>query len=98
MEDGAKEYVHPLLQKEIRRIESWEEWKQSWEKAATQEEMVGLLHAGFHVGTMYEGFGIQSERVCFYLDVANGYLDQRKFGHAVDAVVVRRWEVAKKSR
>jgi len=65
---------HPLFQKDIREIGSWEEWKGRWEKAALKEELLGLLHCGFSVKHTSD-----VERACLYLEVADGYRDKANF-------------------
>lgn len=63
--------VHPLVERKLKGIENWTEWKQLWEAATHAEQLHGLLHVGFDVDirTYHE----LNERVRFYLAVADGH-------------------------
>lgn len=60
----------------IRKIQSWEEWKELWASTDLSEFLQGLLHIGWNIWIPRheKQFG---ERVCFYLDVADGHNDNR---------------------
>ncbi|KKW17031.1 MAG: hypothetical protein UY56_C0005G0056 [Parcubacteria group bacterium GW2011_GWA1_50_14] len=68
---GSDVGIHPLATRRIVRIENWLEWKRHWLVAGSADELVGLLHVGFskHPRTFEENV----ERICFYLDVADGW-------------------------
>lgn len=61
---------HPLFQKDLRQIDSWEDWKKLWEAATLKETLLELLHCGFSIHDV-----VLSECICLYLDVADGYND-----------------------
>lgn len=63
---------HSLREKKISSIGSWREWKKRWEELENVEELIGLLHCGF--GTRC---GEWAERICFYVNLAYGYRDNR---------------------
>lgn len=68
-----------LFSREIRPIRNWHEWLMRWQVAETIEEMLGLLHVGFSVeiggGGWREPEYELSDRVEFYLTVADGWMD-----------------------
>lgn len=69
------EQVHPLASvKET--IGTWSRWKERWSVTKNVEEMLGLLHCGFTV-TVSGREGI--ERICFYLDIADGHTSLLNF-------------------
>src|SRR5687767_5226686 len=65
---------HLLFGKDIRQIESWEEWKQLWQAATLKETLLELLHCGFSIKDV-----VLSECICLYLEVADGYKDIQNF-------------------
>lgn len=67
VENGST-YVHPLLVGTRSTIGSWDAWRKRWDEASTLEERLGLLHVGFSTE-----LGSLSDRIVFYLDVANGH-------------------------
>ncbi len=64
--------VHPLAA-DMRYISSWEKWKELWLASTHAEIKHSLLHFGWATGG-------GTEKVCLYLDLADGYMDQDNFG------------------
>ena len=60
-------HLHPLLTKELKGIETWEEWLDLWNRNTSFEGAVGLLHY------CPLDRGASSAAVCFCLDVAYGF-------------------------
>jgi len=79
---------HPLFRKDIREIGSWQEWQARWREAVLKEELLGLLHCGFWIKDAN-----QAERVCFYLEVADGYKDEANFELDVEKKRSGSWEL-----
>ena len=71
-----EEAVHPLRKKKIDYIKSWKKCKELWEKATLVEDLHNLLHIGFEIETDGEE---RIERICLYLDIANGCFDHNTF-------------------
>jgi hypothetical protein len=71
------ERTHILLQRELERDLDWERWKKRWNEVKTPEELIGLLHCGFSVSAQYPAGYV--DRVCFYLNVADGYSESESF-------------------
>ncbi len=71
--------VYNLLNREIQPIRNWNEWLERWLLAATIEEMLGLLHAGFNVPLEHSRYGEKEydniDRAVFYLTIADGWAD-----------------------
>lgn len=71
--------IHDLLSKEISPIRNFHRWVQLWEAAATQQEMLGLLHCGFdvpleraaHAERQYD----RIDRYVYYFTIADGWCD-----------------------
>ena len=70
--------INPLLQREIGKIRDWDHWEELWGKASTDDELLGLLHAG--LGKFHE-----SAVVCFYLEIADGYRYESNFRKKEDS-------------
>ncbi len=70
-EGKPKEYVHPLVRKEIGSISDWSHWLRRWEETSDAEILLGLLHTGFSVRTSYPDEVVA--RICFYLEIADGH-------------------------
>ncbi len=68
--------AHPLMNRPIRPILSWDQWLQRWEAVETTNEMISLLHRGFDV-PMNKRYGHEEytheDRVLFYLGIADGW-------------------------
>jgi hypothetical protein len=62
---------HPLVEKQIKGIESWTEWRKLWDAATYAEQLHGLLHIGFNIETRH--YRESNERVRFYLAIADGH-------------------------
>lgn len=65
--------MHPLIEKQMKGIESWTEWKQLWDAALYAEQLHSLLHFGFDVLT--KNGDETNERIQFYLSIADGHSD-----------------------
>lgn len=61
--------VQPL-EKSVRRVQSWKDWKNAWDSTERLEFLHSLLHFGFEAHLEDEEF---TERVLFYLQVAEGW-------------------------
>lgn len=73
---------HPLLEKKIVGIASWEQWLERWRDVTTAEELISLLHYGFDAsGNVYA-------KAAFYLSIADGHADWqgRYMGHRADDI------------
>jgi len=68
-------HTHPLLQKELRRLD-WRGWKKAWEETNDPDLLMGLLHTAFDCST---GPGEWAERVIFLLAVADGHSHLESF-------------------
>lgn len=85
--------THPLFQFKINKIVSWKTWLATWQNQdLTQEQRIGLLHVGFSVpiwSQRYDG-GVQDDnrrgvdRICFYLEIADGYQKKGNFARNDD--------------
>ncbi len=68
---------NPFPVSEFRPIRNWHEWLKLWGAAETIQQMVGLLHCGFDVSIYPHKHGepayLPSDRIVFYLDVADGW-------------------------
>ncbi len=77
--EDRKPDFHNLFTREIRPIRNWLEFLERWQAAATLEEMLGLLHAGFSVSLERYQYGEKEydsiDRVIFYLTIADGWAD-----------------------
>lgn len=69
--------AHPLLEKNIDCIVDWKEWKEHWRKETRADFLHSLLHFGFEVEVYSHEEAV--ERICLYLDIANGAFDYRTF-------------------
>ncbi|TSA44514.1 hypothetical protein D4R51_03730 [bacterium] len=70
--------VNPLKARTLSAIETWREWRIEWDSAARAEMLHSLLHFGFSVRT--QTYEETFERICFYLDIADGHGNERNFG------------------
>lgn len=74
-----KQVIHNLFTREVRPIRNWHEWLERWQSAATVEEMLGLLHAGFSVSLEHSQYGEKEydsiDRDIFYFTIADGWAD-----------------------
>ena len=72
--------IYNLFNREIRPIRNWCEWLEHWLLAATVEEMLGLLHAGFSVPFERSQYGEKEydrvDRAVFYFTIADGWADK----------------------
>lgn len=75
---GKDQHVHPLSRKKISQIETWEEWKKHFKAARRMDEFLGLLHSGFSCD-LRDDMEAQGERVCLYLEIADGYKNRKSF-------------------
>jgi hypothetical protein len=71
---------HPLLNKTITQMSSWDDWVKRWNDTTDQKDLISLLHIGYDFGTSkMPGVGISglesNERFLFYLRVADGWCD-----------------------
>ncbi|MES2994613.1 MAG: hypothetical protein V4681_01055 [Patescibacteria group bacterium] len=62
---------HPLLEKKIIGIASWEQWLKRWQDVTTAEELISLLHYGFDAG----GSDIYA-KATFYFGIADGHAER----------------------
>lgn len=69
--------VHPLMAGEISCINSWKKWKELWQGTEYAELRHSLLHFGFAVQA--DSTDEVIERVCLYLDIADGWKYSRNF-------------------
>ena len=65
----AVDRPHPLAAVQ-ETIGTWDQWMARWRAIKNAEEMLGLLHCGF---TVVASGREDIERICFYLDVADGH-------------------------
>jgi len=72
-----EEEPHQLMAKNIGCIVDWKEWRKLWQEESRADFLHSLLHFGFEVKTYDEKEVI--DRVCMYLDLANGAFDYRTF-------------------
>jgi len=57
-----------LADKAITFIPNWEAWLEAWRTTDCAEALLGLLYVGFEIPQPYNA----CERICFYLDLADG--------------------------
>lgn len=82
---------HLLVSKSIGCIGTWEHWKELWDKTDELEILHSLLHFGFDIYTTDEQY---SEKMTFYLELADGYDDSIIFHSANDATRSGYYETA----
>lgn len=70
--------THPLMDKELGYIADWSEWKKLWLEETRVDFLHSLLHFGFEVRT--ESYEEVIERLCLYLDIADGAFYSYTFG------------------
>lgn len=63
--------------KEVPYIRNWREWRALWDANPLSEFRHSLLHFGF--GVRLEAPEERFERICFYLERADGYGETRNF-------------------
>lgn len=75
----TRKATHDLFSREIRPVHNWHEWLARWQAAVTLEEMLGLLHAGFSAELRVFRDDVReydsTDRVLFYLTIADGWAD-----------------------
>lgn len=81
MEKETAEEKHPLVAKNISCIGDWSRWKEIWRETSEVEILHSLLHFGFDVYTRSEEF---TEKVNFYLELADGYRASYNFNSSSD--------------
>ncbi|GEM_PF-1625936 len=86
MAESETKNSHPLAV-DMEYIPSWEKWKELWAAATAAEIKHSLLHFGWATGG-----GV--EKVCLYLDLADGYLDKDNF--RLPEEVARGWQYNKR--
>lgn len=67
-------------------IETWKEFLKRWEDIDTEEEAIGLLHAGIDIPDRDENF---KGRIAFYIQVS-GY-ENNKVAVCAEQLIVSRW-------
>jgi len=76
-QQGNGKAANPLRAKKIDYIANWAEWKELWEKESRTDFLHSLLHFGFGIdGASFEE---AIERICLYLDIADGCFDFHTF-------------------
>lgn len=69
---------HPLTNKGIESFGTWEMWRSAWEKTNDPKQLLGLLQFGFN--TLVRDKKEAIDRVCWYLDMADGHNSADNFG------------------
>lgn len=71
--------THPLLTQDIRPISNWHEWLIRFQVVETLEGKLGLIHTGFNMPLERMGYAEknydETDRIIFYLSVADGWND-----------------------
>lgn len=86
---------HPLLRKNISRIDDWTTWRERWQAAPHVEELMGLLHVAPHVAARDPAN--RREAFDFLLKVADGWRAERFLGSRSDAEGAYRQDLAEKA-
>ena len=99
----AGETTNPLVNMSIRGIRNWTEWKKLFFERVLPPDQPGQT-AGWHLredltGLLFEGFAVradeadQADRICTYLDLANGYQSCAEPKSHLFAVAQKAWKV-----
>ncbi|MDO8469920.1 MAG: hypothetical protein Q7S84_02810 [bacterium] len=75
---AAVPIAHPLADKDIESFGTWKQWRTAWDETKDPKRLLGLLQFGFDVSS--ETDDEASERVRFYLDLADKYNSVENFG------------------
>lgn len=76
--EKASENKHPLMVREIGRIDSYQDWKLSLAEATTSGQFLELFHSAFGL-SLKCSFEERQEQICTLLTFADGYREFENF-------------------